>query len=152
VLSKPASRAAFLVAKLVAIAATLGVATIVAAAGAWFYTLVLFEARPIEGFAVLAGLQWLQLVAFAAITFLGSTLTRSAVAAAGVGLAGFVIVGVVGALPNVGRYLPTGLGIPAMEVALGLPADSLVGPLLAAVAFIAVVTGLSWLSFRRQEL
>jgi ABC-2 type transport system ATP-binding protein len=152
VLSKPASRAAFLVAKLVAIAATLGVATVVAAAGAWFYTLVLFEARPIAGFAALAGLQWLQLVAFAAITFLGSTLTRSAVAAAGVGLAGFVILGIVGALPTIGPYLPTGLGTPAAEVALGLPTDPLVGPVIAVVALIAGMTALAWLSFRRQEL
>ena len=84
ILTKPVGRGAFLVAKLVAIAATLG--------GrdrdrrrpaAWFYTLVLFEPLPVAGFAAAAVLQWLALVAFAAITFLGSTLTRSALAAAG---------------------------------------------------------------------
>jgi ABC-2 type transport system permease protein len=63
ILTKPASRGAFLVAKLVAIAATLGISTAVAAAGAWFYTLVLFEPLPIAGFAAAAILQWLALVA-----------------------------------------------------------------------------------------
>ena len=67
ILTKPAGRGAFLVAKLVAIATTLGVATAIAAAGAWFYTLVLFEPLPVAGFVAAAALQWLALVVYAAI-------------------------------------------------------------------------------------
>ena len=49
ILTKPAGRGAFLVAKLVAIGGTLAVAVGLAAAAAWFYTLVLFEALSVAG-------------------------------------------------------------------------------------------------------
>jgi ABC-2 type transport system permease protein len=152
ILTKPAGRGAFLAAKLVAIATTLGIATAIAAAGAWFYTLVLFEPLPLAGFAAAAALQWLALVAYAAITFLGSTLTRSALAAAGLGVAAFIVMGILSIVPTVGRYLPTGLGAPARGLALGLPGVDAIGPTIAAVLLIGALAGIAWLAFRRQEL
>ena len=152
ILTKPASRGAFLVAKIVAISTTLAVATGLAAAAAYFYTLVLFEALPIGGFAMSAVLQWLALVAFASITFLGSTLTRSALAAAGIGVAAFIAIGILSAFPAIAPYLPVGLGAPARALALGQPVDDLLRPLVATLVLIAAMIGLSWLSFRRQEL
>jgi ABC-2 type transport system permease protein len=151
ILTKPAGRGAFLVAKIVAIAVTLGVATALAGAGAWFYTLVLFEPLPVAGFAASVGLQWLSLVAFAAITFLGSTLTRSAVAAAGLGVAAFIVIGLLGIVPGIARLLPTGLGAPARALALGSGAVDLV-PFVATVALVTGLVMASWLAFRRQEL
>ncbi len=151
ILTKPAGRGAFLVAKIVAIAVTLGVATALAGAGAWFYTLVLFEPLPVGGFAASVALQWLSLVAFAAITFLGSTLTRSAVAAAGLGVAAFIVIGLLGIVPGIARLLPTGLGAPARALALGGGAVDLV-PFVATVALVAGLVMASWLAFRRQEL
>ena len=152
ILTKPAGRGAFLLAKLAAIAMTLAAATALAAGGAWFYTLVLFEPLPILGFAAAAILQWLALVAFAAITLLGSTLSRSAVVAAGLGVAAFILVGILSIAPPLAHYLPVGLGEPARAMALGTtPADTL-GPVAATILLIAGVLALSWLSFRRQEL
>lgn len=152
ILTKPASRGAFLAAKLVAIAATLGISTAVAAAGAWFYTLVLFEPLPIAGFAAAMILQWLALVAFAAITFLGSTLTRSALAAAGLGVSAFIVLGVLSIIPAVGRYLPTGLGAPARGLALGQADVDALGPTIATIGLIGGLFVVAWLAFRRQEL
>ncbi|HET9344944.1 MAG TPA: ABC transporter permease subunit [Candidatus Limnocylindrales bacterium] len=152
ILTKPASRGAFLLAKLVAIGATLLVSTLLAAAAAWVYTLVLFEALPVAGFAASALLQWLALMTFAAITFLGSTLTRSALAAAGIGVAAFILIGVLSAFPSLAPYLPVGLGAPARALALGIPPGDVAGPVLANAVLIAAMAGLSWLSFRRQEL
>jgi ABC-2 type transport system permease protein len=150
-LTKPAGRAAFLVSKVVAIGATLGVAVGLAAAGAWFYTLVLFEPLPVAGYAAAAVLQWLALVAVASVTFLGSTLTRSSLLAAGLGFVGFIVFGVLSALPGLGRYSPIALTGPARQLALGRPADAL-GPSAVAVAVIAGLVLASWLAFRRQEL
>jgi ABC-2 type transport system permease protein len=152
ILTKPAGRAAFLVAKLAAIAATLGVATAIASVGAWFYTLVLFEPLPVAGFAAAAVLQWLSLVAFAAITFLGSTLTRSALAAAGLGVAAFIVLGILSIVPAIAPFLPTGLGAPARGLALGQAGVDVLGPTAAAVALIVALMLVAWLSFRRQEL
>ncbi len=152
ILSKPASRGAFLGAKLVAIATTLGVATVASCAAAWFYTAILFETLPVPGFLAATALEWLALVAFAAVTFLGSTLTRSTVAAAGFGIAAFLVLGILSALPNIGRYLPTGLGPSARALALGTPGADVVGPVVATVVLVAGVVAVAWLSFRRQEL
>ena len=152
ILVKPVSRGAFLVTKLVAIALTLGISTAIAAAGAWFYTLVLFEPLPAAGFIGAMLLQWLALVAYAAITFLGSTLTRSALAAAGLGVAAFIVLGILSIIPTIGRYLPTGLGIPARALALGQADVDVLGPAIAAIALIAGLVVVAWLAFRHQEL
>jgi ABC-2 type transport system permease protein len=152
ILSKPVGRAGFLIAKLVAIGLTLGVATAIASAGAWFYTLVLFEPLPVAGVAAAAGLQWLSLMAWATITFLGSTLTRSALAAAGLGIVAFIVVGILGVLPNVGRFLPTGLSAPARALALGQTGPDVLGPVVATLGLIGGVVVVAWLAFRRQEL
>jgi ABC-2 type transport system permease protein len=152
VLTKPASRAAFLAAKLVAIGLTLAVSVAVASAGAWFYTLVLFEALPAGGFTAAALLEWLMLFAWAAITFLGSTLTRSSLAASGLGIAAFIVVGIAGAIPPLAPIVPTGLGPPARALALGLPAGDLGTPLVATLALIGASASVAWLAFRRQEL
>lgn len=152
ILTKPAGRGAFLSAKLVAIATTLGIATAVAAAGAWFYTLVLFEPLGVLGFAAAAFLQWLALVAFAAVTFLGSTLTRSSLAAAGLGVAAFIGLGILSLVPSIGRYLPIGLGEPARALALGEPDVDVLGPTVAVIVLIGALVVTSWLAFRRQEL
>jgi ABC-2 type transport system permease protein len=151
-LSKPAGRGAFLLAKLVAIGTNLAVAVAIAAAGAWFYTLVLFEPLPIGGFAAGAVLQWLILLAWVAITFLGSTLTRSRLAAAGLGIVAFIVVGIAGAIPPLAHVAPTGLGPPPFEPALGRPVDDLLTPLVATVVLIAAAGVAAWLAFRRQEL
>jgi hypothetical protein len=106
----------------------------------------------VGGFVAATVLLWLSLVVFAAITFLGSTLTRSALAAAGIGVVAFIVIGILSAFPAIAPYLPVGLGAPARAVALGQPPGDLVGPLLANVALIVVAPALAWLSFRRQEL
>jgi ABC-2 type transport system permease protein len=151
-LTKPVGRGAFLVAKIVAIGATLGISTAIAAAGAWFYAYVLFEPLPLAGFVPAMALLWLGLVAFAAITFLGSTLTRSALAAAGLGVAAFIALGIIGIIPAIGPYLPTGLGAPARALALGQAGVDALGPTIASVALVVALVAAAWLSFRRQEL
>jgi len=150
-LTKPASRGAFLAAKLVAIAATLGVSVALAAAGAWFYTLVLFEPLPIGGFAAAAVLEWLALIAYASITFLGSTLGRSALAAAGLGIVGLFGLGIVSVLPNVGSWVPAALGGAARSLALGVRADVFASVAGSCILITAVIVA-SWLAFRGEEL
>ena len=152
ILTKPAGRDAFLLAKMVAIATTLGISTAIAGAGAWLYTLVLFEPLPVAGFVAAMLLQWLALVAYAAVTFLGSTLTRSALAAAGLGVAAFIVLGILGIIPAIGPYLPTGLGDPARALALGLPGVDALGPAVASIVLVAALFAAAALAFRRQEL
>jgi ABC-2 type transport system permease protein len=152
-LSKPASRAAFLVAKLVAIAATLGISLALASAAGYLYTSLLFEAPSAAGWVGMSALLLLALLAYASLTLLGSTLTRSPIAAAAFGVAGLIGVGLVSALPRVAPYTPAGIsGAPAEALALGTDPGPLLGPLLVNIGLVVALTLLAWLAFRRQEL
>jgi ABC-2 type transport system permease protein len=154
VLSKPASRGACLGAKVVALGVVLLVATAVAVGIAWVYAAVLFETLAPAGWAALTVLAWLGLMAWASITFLASTVLRSAAAAAGVGIVAVLGLSLASAIPAVGRWLPPGLDGPTHALAAGMTFEA--GDLLAAVggtlAFIVICLGASWLAFRRQEL
>lgn len=151
IMTKPVERAAFLGAKLLALALTLALATLLAVAGGWLYTALLFEPPSATGFAALGVLAWLSLFAYAAVTFLASTLTRSAPAAAAIGFGALLGLGIAAALPTVGEYLPPGLTAPARALALGEPSNALV-PVLATLVLIAACALAAWASFRRQEL
>jgi ABC-2 type transport system permease protein len=156
-LAKPISRGAFLAAKLVAVGLVLAVCTVIAVVVGWIYTTILFEPVPVGGWFALAILTWLALFAYAALTFLGSVVTGSTAAAAGIGFVALLVLGIVAAFPNLGRFVPTGLLEPATALAAGtasvaeLGAD-LVVPIVATVVLIAATIGLSAWSFRRQEL
>jgi ABC-2 type transport system permease protein len=151
-LTKPVSRAAYLLSKLLAIGVTLLVGVALAGAAAYGYTAWLFEPLSVAGYAAMCALLLLQMMAYATLTFLGSTLTRSALAAAGIGIAALVLVATVSALPEIGRYTPGGLAAPARALALGQPAADLGAPLAASIGLVLVVIGLAWQAFRRQEL
>lgn len=154
ILTKPASRAAFLVAKLASLGSVLLLATAVAVLVAWVYTAVLFEPLPILGWVALALMAWLSLMAWASITFLASTVLRSSAAAAGVGVGALLGLSLVAAIPQIGRWLPSGLDAQAMLLALGRPvtAADLAAALIGTMAIIGGSVFAAWLSFRRQEL
>ena len=153
VLTKPASRAAFLGAKLVAISLTLGFAVLLGTGFGYLYTLLLYPSVfPLGGYVAMALLMWWMLVIFAAITLLGSTLTRSAIAAAGVGLVALIVFGILGALPVVGDFMPSSLGGPALDLMVGKDPGQIVGPVLFNLALVPALFGITWLAFRRQEL
>ena len=152
VLSKPASRAAFLGAKIVAIALDLLIAVTAAGVTGFGYTAYLFHAPPADGFVAMCLLLWLSLVVYASLTFLGSALTRSAAAGAGIGFAFLVVTGIVGAVPTIGRFMPGGLLTPARAYALGTDPGDALGPVLVNIVFVLLLAAASWASFRRQEL
>jgi ABC-2 type transport system permease protein len=153
ILTKPASRAAFLTAKLTAICLNLGLAVLLGSGLAYVYVALLYPSSfPIGGYVAMALLLWWMLVVFAAITLLGSTLTRSAIAAAGIGLVAMIVFGIIGAIPVVGPYMPSSLAGPAQDLLLGKDPGSLVGPVLFNLALVPAIMVAAWLAFRRQEL
>lgn len=151
-LTKPIGRGAFIVAKVLAIGGLLALATAVAGILCWVYTAILFEPLPVAPFAAAIGLVWLSLAVLAAITFLASVASRSALVAGGIGFGGLLIAGIVSALPGVGAYMPTSLWGAADVLALGTLPDPLVGPVVVNVLFMVGAVGLAWWVFRRQEI
>ncbi len=154
VLTKPASRAAFLAAKLTAISINLGVAVAVGCLFGYVYTWLMFDTwLPGAGFTIMAVLLWVTLVFYAALTFLGSVMTRSAAAAAGLGIVFFIVTGLLAVIPVVQDYIPQSLGTAAHALALGKdPGSSFWVTTVASVGYIVALVLVSWLSFRRQEL
>lgn len=151
-LVKPASRLAFLAAKLLAIGLTLLLGVVLAVAGAAVYTTVLFEPLSPGGWAAVAGTLWLSLAAYASITFLGSVLSRSAAGGAGIGIASLLVLGIASALPTVSPYLPGGLAALGGQIALGRPAPELWGSVAVSAGIVIAAASLAAWSFRRREL
>ncbi len=153
IMTKPASRAAFLAAKLVAISFNLGFAVFLGCGLGYVYTALLYpSAFPLGGYIAMALAMWWTLVIFAAVTLLGSTVTRSAVAAAGLGFVAFLVLGIVVSLPIIGPWSPLGLLPQVSHLAVNEDAGDFLGPLLFNIALVPVLFGITWLAFRRQEL
>ncbi len=150
-LANPVSRTAFLAAKLVALATILAIGTAIAAICAWVYTAILFAPPALGPFVAMAILVWLSLVAYAAVTFVASVVTRSALAAGGIGFVALLVLGIVSAFPSLDRFVPPGLATAAGNLVLGRSADVLV-PLLSTLVLIAAAVAVAWGSFRHQEL
>lgn len=156
VLAQPATRGAFLAAKLTAIAIVLGACTALSTAAAWVYTALLFESLPLTGWVAFTLLSWLALLSWAALTFLASTATRSTMAAAGIGFVALIALSLVAVVPAIDHVLPSGLALPASQLALGDSGTVELGPLMSALGgTLILIIGagvLAAVSFRRREL
>ena len=156
VLAQPVGRPAFLAAKLLAIAAVLGIATLLASAVAWIYTAILFEPLPLGGWLAMAALSWLALTSWAALTFLASAATGSTMASAGIGFVALIGLSLIAIVPAVDRFLPTGLAVPAMALAAGdtagLDGVHLLTAVAGSLALVAACLVAAIATFRRREL
>ena len=152
VLVKPVSRFAFLAAKFSGLAVTIAVAVLICGLAAYLYTDLLFAPLSVLGFGTACFVILLGLLEIASVTFLGSTLVRSSIPAAGIGIVALVVAGVVAALPNVGRFTPLGLNELASNLALQQMATGWILPLIVNAGFVVVALATSWLVFRRQEI
>lgn len=151
-LTKPTTRGAFLFSRAAAVGFVLLVGMVAAGIAGHVYTGFLFELPQFGGWAAMCLLLLLQMSAYAAVTFLGSTLTRSPMAAAGLGIAALTVIAIVGALPVIGPWTPSGLADAGLAIASGSSPRHLVEPVVASIAVIGVAIAASWLSFRHQEL
>jgi ABC-2 type transport system permease protein len=155
VLAQPATRPAFLTAKLVAIGVLLALCVAVATVVAWIYTAILFEPLPPGGWLAMAVLSWLALVAWAAVTFFASAATGSTMAAAGIGFVALVVLSLVAIVPALDRILPTGLAAPAVALGAGVPLADPARLASAVVGTAVLVVGAALaahLAFRGREL
>jgi ABC-2 type transport system permease protein len=150
-LVKPLPRSAFLGAKFLGLTTMFAITLALAGIACYYYTLLLFEAMDALHWLVLNALLLLYTLVFVALTLFCSTLTKSQAAAGGIALGLMVILGLVGAIPGLGKYLPGELitwGARLMQgdtstswTAFGISLGLIVIPLLAA-----------WMIFERQEL
>jgi ABC-2 type transport system permease protein len=157
ILTKPVSRPTFLGAKLAGLTLVLLASTVVAVAAGWIYTAILFEPLPVVGWIWLTVLVTLWLLAFGSITFLGSVVTGSTLAAGGIGFVALLVIGIVSAIPGLDKFTPGGLLGPATELAAKTVTVAQLGgnlwtPIVSTIVLIGAAISLSIWSFGRQEL
>jgi ABC-2 type transport system permease protein len=150
-LVKPLPRWAFLAAKFLAVAATFALSLAVAGLGAWYYTLLLFEALDLPAWLALNGLLLVQLLVYVALTLFASALTRSQTAAGGLAFALLIVLAIPGAIPRVGDYLPGTLVVWGAGLVTGAD-QAYWGALVVSLGLILAALLGAWLVFERQEL
>lgn len=151
ILSKPMPRSAFLAAKFAALSLTFLVSIALAGAGAYYYTLLLFEPLDVAGWLALNGLMLLYLLMYVALTLLASTVSRSQMVAAGLAFGFLLLLEIPGVVPGLARYLPSAVLGLGSALALG-GAGSAWAAIAVSLALIIASLLASWLILERQEL
>ncbi|MHB0878047.1 MAG: ABC transporter permease subunit [Anaerolineae bacterium] len=150
VLVKPMPRWAFLLAKFAALAATFLAATTVAAFGAYYYTLLLFEPLNLGGWLALNGLLLLFFLVFIAITLFASTIGRSQATVGAIAFGCLLLVLALGSVPGIGAYLPGRLLSWGTALVLG-GATAAWAAVAISLALIAAALLAGWAALERQE-
>jgi ABC-2 type transport system permease protein len=155
VLTKPASRVAFVLVKYLVHVVYLAVVVAVGCLVTWAVTAVTFgdAVHGTEGALWASTWMWFVLAAFyLALMVLFSVLIPAAAGAAGAGLGAYVVLAVASAWQKVGDYSPAGLVSRSASLAANTHTDSVLWPVLITVAAIVVAVVAAALVFRRQEL
>lgn len=152
VLARPVGRTSFLLAKFASLVIQLAACLGVAALACILYTGLLFgDWLDVAAFLALNCLILLYFSVAIALTFLGSTLSRSSFAAAGIGLGGWLILGILNGIHPIGNLTPGRLSAAATGLALGAPFEAWPA-VIACTLLVAGCLALSALVFQRQEL
>jgi ABC-2 type transport system permease protein len=151
ILSKPMPRGSFLMAKFAAIAVTFVIALVLAGGLGYFYTVYLFGPMNIAGWIIMNGLVLLYLLLYTALTLFFSTLTKTQYIAIGLAFGALIILGILGSIPGIGKFMPDALIANAGQIAIGGTAASWVGLWVTLALIFAALLG-AWIVFRRQEI
>jgi ABC-2 type transport system permease protein len=151
VLVKPMPRSAFLGAKFISLAAMFAVCLIAAGIACYYYTLLLFEAMDVVRWLGLNTLLFLYVLVYVALTLFCSTLTKSQASAGGVALGLLVVLGLVGAIPGLGKYLPGEMIAWGTRIMQGDTSTSWTA-FAVSIGLIVISLLAAWLVFKKQEL
>ena len=151
VLVKPMPRSIFILAKFTALVLLFSVTVLAAGLACYYYTYLLFEALDVGAWLGLNALLILQILLFAAITILCSTLLRTQIAAGGLAVGIMLVLLIFGAVPGLSKYLPGELTNWGTRLMLGDTHTSWTAVIISAVMII-VSLGLAILRLRKQEL
>lgn len=151
VLTKPVSRAAFVVAKAAVHSVFLIVTVVLGTLATWAGTAVMFGTAP-GGALWSATVAWLAFaVFFIGIMTLLSSLLGSQAGAAGIGLGVFALTSVASLWEPLAAYSPVGLSGAAMMLAAGRT-SAILWPVVSSLALACALVACAALAFRTKEL
>jgi len=151
ILAKPLPRGAFLGAKFAALALGFAASLVVAGAGAYYYTAILFEPPDPLAWLEMNGLLLLFFLIYVAVTLFCSTVSKSAVVAGGLAFGIVIVLSVVGSIPRIGEYFPGQLTTWGAMLATGAGGSFWPAVAVAAGLIVAALGG-AWAIFERQEI
>jgi ABC-2 type transport system permease protein len=151
VLTKPVSRSAFILAKIVSQALLLSVATVIAAVVCWLLTLAVFGEAPVGPFVGAVALWLVYALLIITLMTLLSVAINATAGAAGAGIGIYFVLLILGQWGPTRDYSPAGVGHAVNAVLEGRDAAIVLPLLLSALAVVAITAAAAWL-FRRQEL
>ena len=151
VLTKPVSRASFVIAKVAVHSVFLATLVVIGTLLTWGLTAVVFGTAP--GSALWsAALVWLVLgVLFIALMTLLSVLIGSAAGAAGAGLGAYALVSIAAIWKPLGSYSPAALATQPASLAAGKD-DAVLWPVLTSLLLAVALVALAAQVFRRKDL
>lgn len=152
ILSKPLPRGFFIVSKYVAQSALFLVGFILASIAAYYYMAILFGKVDLAAFLALNFLLYAWILVFSAITFLGSAMSKTTVAAGGIAFLGSVVVFLLGSIPQVGALAPGGLIAWANQLAIGASSAPNTGALAMSFVIVLILLITAVAVFEQQEL
>jgi ABC-2 type transport system permease protein len=150
-LAKPIDRGSVLLAKLLVPAGACALGTGLAAGGCFAYSSILFGEIDVSRFLLLNLALLIDLWIFVALTLVASVLARGPAMAAGLAVAGWIVIGILGRLPGVGTYTPAGLSKITGALVSGRAVEP-VATLIANGAWICAFAALAFAIFRRQSV
>ncbi|MDZ7814774.1 MAG: ATP-binding cassette domain-containing protein [Planctomycetota bacterium] len=152
VLTKPVSRAAYVLGKFAAPSLIYVFCTVIAAACCYFYTITLFGSVWLIGFAAMTGLFALYLIFYHALTLFLSSLLSSAAATAAVAFGVYALFSVVNMFPAAAAYTPGGLSALALQLIQGQKATMPYATLISAGVCTFALIALACFVTARKEM
>ena len=150
-LVKPLPRGVFLLAKFTALGLIFLVGLLIAAIGAYYYTLVLFQPVDLVKWLFMNGLLWIYMMVYISLTVMFSTLSRSQAASAGLSFGMLILLGLAGSFGKLGEYLPAQLINWGANLMVGTTGTYWLA-LVVSLGLILASIIIAWISFSRQEL
>ena len=151
-LTKPVQRSAVVLSKWLAGMLCMIAGLLLAALGAAFYTLVLFQPFSLFDFLVANVLMALFLAFYMTLALLASTLARSQSMAAAGAFGGLLLALILDALPVVGNYMPAQLLDEAGKIMMGVENAVAWTTLIAVLGMVVLFLGVACLRFEREEI
>ncbi len=150
-LVKPLPRGVFLLAKFAGLGLVFLAGLLIAAVGAYYYTLVLFQPIDLGSWLALNSLLWIYIMVYVCLTVMFSALSRSQAAAAGLSFGMLILLGLAGSFGNLGQYLPSQLINWGASLTMGSSASYWTA-LAVSLGMILASVIVAWVSFNHQEL
>lgn len=151
VLTKPASRAAYVLSAFVANALLVLVAALAGTVVTAALTVAMFPGAPLGPLVGATAVWLLSALVLMAVTIWVSAAVSAPLPAVGIGIAAWLVLSLAGAWEPLARYTPAGLAGAATQVSAGSDA-AVAWPVLAGIALTALLLAGAVATFRRREL